>query len=177
MEVTFEKLLNAHYTHPPFFFFLINILFSSHPPFLKIQHKPTATMLFILTKRVEAGREKEGTVRKDVKCGVSLDTSPLFLPHTQELLNNLKDTMYSTRTPSKYLFLSGSKNTVIMNMPWLVTSLQVTELWLAVPRPVQCLWVTRSSTMTFLAGSTPPGKGKAKHFISTFQTLQSESPV
>lgn len=109
MEVTFEKLLSdAHY--PP------------HPPFLKIQHKPTATMLFILTKMGEAGWEKEGMVRKDVKCGGSLDTSPLFLPHTQELLNNLKDTMYSTRTPSKYLFLSGSKNTVIMNVPWLVTS-------------------------------------------------------
>lgn len=56
-------------------------------------------------------------VRKDVKCGVSLDTSPLFLPHTQKLLNNLKDTIYSTGTPSKYLFLSGSKNTVIMNVP------------------------------------------------------------
>lgn len=56
-------------------------------------------------------------VRKDVKCGVSLDTSPLFLPLTQKLLNNLKDTIYSTGTPSKYLFLSGSKNTVIMNVP------------------------------------------------------------
>lgn len=33
------------------------------------------------------------------------------------------------------------------------------------------------SIITFLSGATPPGKGKAKQFISTFQTLEPQSPV
>ncbi|KAM7326395.1 hypothetical protein ACRRTK_014873 [Alexandromys fortis] len=37
----------------------------------------------------------------------------------------------------------------------------------AVQRRAQC-------SIAVLSGSSPPGKGRAKQFISTFQTLQSE---
>lgn len=52
MKVTFEKFLNdAHY---------------GHSSFLKIQQKPTATMLFILTKRI--GEKNRGLIRCKVWC-------------------------------------------------------------------------------------------------------------